>query len=67
MTRDIVVFETKHGVLDFRLIRGALPIGSAPLAIVENGGGFAVSGQENSRDDVVEFSRTQSGYPLTDL
>ena len=64
MQRDIVVFETNDEVpvLDFRLIRGALPSGSSPLAIATHSGFPVEPGQFFSREDVAAFAEKQSGY-----
>ena len=48
MARDIVVFETEDGELDFRLIRQTLPSGSTPVALVDNGRWMAIEGEYNS-------------------
>lgn len=67
--RNIVVFErderyTDSGKpeLDFRLIRGILPVGSSPLAIVTGSGFLAECGQWFTEKQVREYAREQSGF-----
>lgn len=69
MKRDIVVFErderhTDSGQpeLDFRLVRGALPAGSCPLAIASFDGFTVECGQWFDEAEVKAFAEQQSGY-----
>ena len=72
MLRDIVVFErderhtdTGKAELDFRLVRGALPTGSVPLAIADRHGFTAVDGACFTSAEVKSFAAKQSGYRST--
>ena len=69
MIRDIVVFErderhTDNGKpeLDFRMVRGALPSGSCPLAIADRQDFQVVCGQWFDSEQVADFAEEQSGY-----
>ena len=66
VVRQIVVFEDQNGDLDFRLVRAALPAGSKPLVIVK--GAFSlddiVEGEENGKQEIIDYATEQSGFPL---
>jgi hypothetical protein len=69
MLRDIVVFErdgrntrTGQPELGFRLIRGALPMGSSPLAIADHHGFTVACGQWFDKNQVRAYAEQQSGY-----
>lgn len=69
MLRDIVVFEqderytkSKKPELDFRLVRGMLPAGSAPLAIANQHDFHVTPGQWFDFEQVADFAEEQSGY-----
>jgi len=69
MKREIVVFErderhTYNGQpeLDFRLVRGALPSGSCPLAIANHDGFVVESGQWFDSEEVKVYAEQQPGY-----
>jgi len=69
MPRDIVIFErderfTDSGEpeLDFRLVRGALPAGSSPLAIANHHGFVVECGQWFGDGQIAAFAEEQSGY-----
>ena len=65
MRRGIVVFErggNGNPILDFRLIRGALPMGSCPLAIADRDGFAITEGQYFGKDEVALFAERESGF-----
>lgn len=69
MLRDIVVFErderhTDSGMpeLDFRMVRGALPAGSIPLAIADRHDFTVADSIHFMVDEVKAFAAEQSGY-----
>lgn len=69
MGRQIIVFERwigprderGHPELDFRLVRGALPCGSCPLAMAQDGTVLAAwSGQWFNEEEVRAYATKQS-------
>lgn len=69
MIQDIVVFErderyTDSGKpeLDFRGVRGILPVGSCPLAIADRQDFTVTCGQWFDAEHVADFAEAQSGY-----